>query len=134
MTSDYYSKKSISNIEAKQKLIFKETRKYLESMDVPQYIIEKMFSLSSNEIYWLTDKDLVNIARRPSWYDQLLVDRCGLNKSLENGFLTEGEAFQYAYEAKANLNQVFRCEAEFTSEEGISNIQKLLATEKKTGS
>ncbi len=39
-----------------------------------------------------------------------------------------------AYEAKANLNQVFRCEAEFTSEEGISNIQKLLATEKKTGS
>lgn len=129
-TSPYFKDKSVSNIEVQQKEIYNKTKKYLEAMDTPQYLIEKMLSLSSTEIYWLTDTDLAAIGNRPNWYDQLLVDRCQLNKSLENGYRSEGNNFKYAAEAITNLKSVFECAYIFSSDEGVKNI-KSLATNRK---
>jgi hypothetical protein len=113
----YFSKLSISQAEAKHEELMREVRAYLAARDVPQYLIEKMFALSSNEVYWLTWDDL----------DQLLVDRCKLNKQLEQGFMKEGSKFRYADEARVHIANVARCEEELTSTDGASNLRKLLS-------
>lgn len=79
------------------------------------------------EVYWLKNEDLDRIGLRSSWYDQLLVDRCSLNKRLEQGFYKEGRAFQFAEEAKTHIAQVSRCAYGITSVEATSNLRKLLA-------
>jgi len=105
----------------------RKIRGYLEEREVPQYLIEKMFSLSSDEVYWLTYNDLDRIGLRANWYDQLLVDRCKLNKQLEQGFLKEGSRFRFADEARVNIAHVAQCESHLTFTEGASNLRKLLS-------
>ena len=89
-----------------------------------------MFSLSSDEVYWLTYDDLDRIGLRANWYDQLLVDRCKLDKQLEQGFLKEGSRFRFADEARVNIAYVAQCESRLTLTDGASNLRKLLFNSK----
>ena len=57
----YFSKLSIAQAEVRHKELTRKIREYLEEREVPQYLIEKMFSLSSDEVYWLTYDDLDRI-------------------------------------------------------------------------
>ena len=59
----YFSKLSVGQAEVKHKELMREVRAYLEARDVPQHLIEKMFSLSSDEVYWLTWNDLARIGQ-----------------------------------------------------------------------
>lgn len=84
-------------------------RKYLDDAEVPKRIIEKIFSLASTEVYWLTKQDVYDIGRRANWWDQLLVDRCELDKELEINYLKYGDAYPKAADARRHLSAVNEC-------------------------
>lgn len=128
--AEYFSHLSLSEAEARHEALLGEVRKYLEKREVPQYLIEKMFLLASDEVYWLPQRDIDRIGQRASWYDQLLVDRCGLNKELERGFQREGDRFRFAKEAKENIRHVAECGADMQAAEGEANLEQILAGNK----
>jgi hypothetical protein len=123
----YFGHLSVAESEKQYGALLGRVRSYLQDREVPQYLIEKMFSLASSEVYWLTVEDLDAIGPRPSWYDQFLVDRCRLNKELEQGYMREGEAFPLAGAAKANIAAAATCEYLFTATAADANLQKLLS-------
>jgi len=73
--------------EALQKELLKQARSYLAELLVPTNIIDKMFQRASTEVYWLSDDEIEEqLGRRPPWYEQFLIARCGLDKSLEKRY------------------------------------------------
>jgi hypothetical protein len=119
---------SLSDAEKRQRSLDEQVRKYLEDHEVPRYLIERMFSLSSKEIYWLDVNDLARIGARANWWDQVLVDRCKLNKRLVQGYLDEGESFHSAAKAKQHIHDIAACGYEISGKEGEKNLLKVLRT------
>lgn len=50
--------------------------RFLEKSDVPRSLIDKMNSTSSKEIYWLSEKDIEDVGRYPSWFEEFLLAKC----------------------------------------------------------
>ena len=105
---------SVVQAESLQRDALKEARGFLESQDIPTALIDKMFQLASNEIYWLSqEKFAEQVSRRPPWYEQFLIARCGLEKSAERRyFLTSDSSI---------LGQIIAadtCGIELTAKEG----------------
>jgi hypothetical protein len=121
----YFAGLGVAEAEVKYRKLLIEVRRYLRAREVPEYLSEKMFSLASNEAYWLTREDLGRIGARPSWYDQLLVDRCNLNKQLERD-LAEGKNVGAALK---QVREVSRCAYSLGAAQGLSNLYSLLAKE-----
>ena len=105
-------------------------RLFLQDREVPQYLQERMFSLASNEIYWLTYADLDRIGPRANWFDQFMVSRCKLDKQLEQGFLAQGVSFPRAEEARANISQAATCAHNLTVEEAKGNLRRFVTMKK----
>jgi hypothetical protein len=105
-------------------------RNYLDEQQVPLYLIEKMFSLASTEIYWLSWEDLGNLGVRANWWDQVLVDRCGLDKKLEQEYLDQGGKAMRAEEARKQIHDVAVCSYEISTEARFQNLNKLLRAPK----
>src|ERR1035441_7529559 len=59
---------------------------YLHQLRVPNNLVEIMFEHASNEIHWLTNDELEQLGTRPPWYEEFLIARCGLDKSVEQRF------------------------------------------------
>jgi hypothetical protein len=80
---------SAHEAETLQRNALWQARSYLEDQDVPTSLIDKMFQQASTEIYWLSrDEIQEQLGRRPPWYEQFLIARCGLNKSLERKYFS----------------------------------------------
>ena len=60
---------------------------------------------------------------RATWYDQLLVSRCKLDKQLESGYLSSGAR---EVDFMKNLNDVANCEMDIAQTEGKANLLKLI--------
>jgi hypothetical protein len=121
---------SIKEWEVKQSALIRQVREYLRAQDVPGYLVEKMFSLSSSEAYWLTETDVNNLGPRALWYDQLLVDRCGLDKSLYENFRLNAIPEKDKDRAKAHIAEVDRCSWEQIAVEREAALRKALASRK----
>jgi hypothetical protein len=79
---------------------------YLHQLRVPNNLVEIMFEHASNEIHWLTDDELYRqLGKRPPWYEEFLIARCGLDKAVEQRFL-EDPHNQVLY---AQIVTVFAC-------------------------
>ena len=78
---------SVGEAQTLQKDVLRRARLYLEDLDVPTNLIDKMFQRASTEVYWLTQNEIEDqLGRRPPWYEQFLIARCGFNKSLERQY------------------------------------------------
>ena len=50
-----------------------------------------MFQRASSEIYWLSILDVdQQLGRRPPWYEQFLIARCGFDKALDKQYFDFG--------------------------------------------
>lgn len=82
---------SPSQAEALQRKVLREARRYLEDLDVPTNLIDAMFQRASSEIYWLSILDVdQQLGRRPPWYEQFLIARCGFDKALDKQYFDFG--------------------------------------------
>lgn len=96
-----------------------QVRGYLQSRGVPDSLIARMFSMASNEAYWLTESELDVVGSKPAWFDQYILSRCGFNSRM---FFETVLAKGYA-QAKEWAN----CEQKIMIEQGRLNIAKYLS-------
>lgn len=112
-------KLNIVEMEKKQKEVYAKAKEILISQNVPQYLIEQMFSNASDEIYLLSQKDKDAIGFRANWYEQMLVSKCGLDKKLENRYLLTNDG------ALLNkIRKVQHCELEIKAGVAYENTIK----------
>ncbi len=83
---------SAKEAEALQKDALRLARSHLEDLDVPTSLIDKMFQRASTEVHWLTrDEVEEQLGRRPPWYEQFLIARCGFSKTLERKYFATSD-------------------------------------------
>lgn len=78
---------SLRESEFKLRQLASEVRSYLAQADVPQDLIDKVFSLASTEIHWLTGSETDRLGLRAPWWEQTLIARCKLDRALEQRLL-----------------------------------------------
>jgi hypothetical protein len=78
--------------EALQNTVLRQARLYLENLQVPTSIIDKMFQRASTEVAWLTRPEIEEqLGARPPWYEQFLIARCGLDKAVERRYFQSND-------------------------------------------
>jgi hypothetical protein len=83
---------SPSQAEALQNDLFGQARSYLQELQIPTSIIDTMFQRASSEVYWLSYAELwKQIGVRPPWYEQFMIGRCDLDKSVEQRYWSTGD-------------------------------------------
>lgn len=116
---------SLADAERAQGEVEQEVRSFLRKREVPEDVMEHMFSLASDEIYWLSKNEIDRIGIRPSWYDQILVAKCGLNKTLEHGLSIYGAQFAQFDEAMGNLRSAYACERRMELPVAAANLKTI---------
>lgn len=78
--------------EVLQKDALRLARSYLEELQVPFGLIDAMIQRASTEVHWLSRYEIdEQLGRRPPWYEQFLIGRCGLDKTLERRYFATGD-------------------------------------------
>ena len=77
-------------IEAAETAALRDAERYLRDLRVPRNLIDIMFEQASTEIYWLSDDEFIHqLGRRPAWYEEFLIARCGFDKAAEERWFTD---------------------------------------------
>lgn len=74
---EYYKNLSSSEAEEKYSKARFSTETFLEKMKIPKRISEKLFTVPSNEIYWLTNEDIHDLEGEAPYFEELLLSKCG---------------------------------------------------------
>ena len=72
-----YSSLSLNEAEDGYAKVRNATSKYLIDMEVPKAYIEKMFSIASDEVYFLSDAEKNRLLVSPSAYSEWVRAKCG---------------------------------------------------------
>ena len=113
---------SPADAEALETRALLDAEEYLHKMRVPNNLVDAMFERASNEIHWLSADELYNqLGRRPPWYEELLIARCGLGK---DSYRHIGESNNADNESEV---AVLKCAHELTRPEAVKNFAKALA-------
>jgi hypothetical protein len=100
-----------------------DAEEYLHQLRVPTGLVELMFENASNEIHWLTDDELERqLGERPPWYEEFLIARCGLDKSVERRYLAGNN-----HALLSQMVTVDQCGGELTRPDAVKNFSKALA-------
>jgi hypothetical protein len=67
-----------------------------------------------------------SIGIRANWWDQVLVDRCQLNKKLEFEYLSDGNESPRAAEARKHIHDVAVCAYSISADDRLKNLEQLL--------
>lgn len=113
---EYFANLTPEQAEAKYAQMSKSVRTFLVEKGVPNALIERMFSLASNEVYWLNGSDLEDLGNSPAWFDQYLVAKCGFNNRMFN------EAAARHDEAQAK--KWARCATDIEYAQGLIAVEK----------
>jgi ATP-dependent protease ClpP protease subunit len=73
----------------------------LDDNGVPQALKDKMNRTSSNDIYWLSDEEVLTLGEHPAWYEELLIAKCDYGK-----FLKSEKEFFSGKDNDANANKL----------------------------
>jgi len=74
---EIYSSLSLNETEDGYAKVRNATRKYLTNMEVPTAYIEKMFSIPSDEVYFLSESEKNRLMVSPSAYSEWVRAKCG---------------------------------------------------------
>lgn len=82
-----------------------EVRAWLAGVGVPGRYVEKMFSVSSKEMYRLSEDDILGIGSRAHWYDELAIANCGPDPTKQRKYNSK-EDFEREYVAYFKAREV----------------------------
>lgn len=120
----YFQALSATQVQAKYAELDREARQYLEEVRFPQYLIERMFSTSSRDVYWLTDSDTSAIGEMPPWHHEMALARCEYAKM---------DRARTSEEADAYLKQYGGCLAALVRPEKFQFIDEVLGSTRNDG-
>jgi hypothetical protein len=86
-SKEYFEGLSASDAQQKYLTMAKQVREYLKDMDVPQNLVDKMFSTASDEIEYLDEKTVKSMKKVP-FFDEWVKASCGEN-------LTDDESYEH---------------------------------------
>lgn len=77
----FYDKKGFASLSAEEaaeayKKVDRAVRVYLLEMGVPIKWIDKMFSISSGDVYWLSQSEIHELSGRTPFYDEWMRAKC----------------------------------------------------------
>ncbi|WP_156612436.1 hypothetical protein [Paramagnetospirillum marisnigri] len=130
LRKDIVSKMSPGEAMAEQKKAISYTRDRLTELGVPAQLIDKMISHSSDELYILTEAEiLIDIGHYSNWYEQYLISRCNLRKHDVNSY------FQPKKDSRAYGNSILatkivdaeKCGHKLSAAEYITYLQRFLS-------
>ena len=49
----------------------------MQRLSVPIALVERLFGLPAEQVYWLSQEDLAALGARQAWFDDYLAARCG---------------------------------------------------------
>lgn len=84
-----YSNPSPTELSRNQNRIMGIVRDYLMQEGMPSALIEKMFQYSSQEVYWVTQMEALELPGYAGWWDEMLISRCGKKSWQESIFQNE---------------------------------------------
>jgi hypothetical protein len=118
---------NIKDYESSYNELKKGVRQYCYDMDVPTFIVEKMFSISSHDIYYLTGEELSQLGAHPAyheWINAKCPNRLSDQESLDylNSFLFP-ERFSKGY-----IDYIKRKDTEYYKCENIVRWEQLRQT------
>lgn len=100
---------SPADAEKVQTAILASARRYLQENNVPAYLIEEMFRRASNDVYWLSPRDVTYLGERSRWFDQYLVAKCSWNDRVEQAALRGDSEYEAPFKGMmACLDRVTR--------------------------
>ncbi|TKB08402.1 hypothetical protein [Desulforhopalus sp. IMCC35007] len=73
---EHYASLSLNEAEGGYAKVRNATRKYLVDMEVPTAYIEKMFSISSDDVYFLSETEKESLLVSPSAYSEWVRAKC----------------------------------------------------------
>jgi hypothetical protein len=114
---------SPSAAEALETRALLDAETYLHQLRVPNRLVDEMFENASTEIHWLSYSELSELGRRPPWYEEFLIARCGLDKAAEERFIEDPENNKALL---SGIMSAFRCGLDLTLPEATKNLKKAL--------
>lgn len=130
---------SLPDAEKKYKVLHAITRRYLEEMGMPTAAIEKMFSISSDDVYYLTPQDKARVLVGPSAYSEWVRAKCSPPTASEwELFTARGFNIFHRYDDRpptdpaywaflSKLDQAEKCESDLVKDvrqEALSKFTK----------
>jgi len=115
---------SVADADSYQAAAFREMRAFMESVDVPSSLIERMFSTSSLEIHWLGMPGEEISRLRPS-FEQFLIARCNYDPRNHRKAIEQRDD-----SAKKELVASLNCGTRLTQNEAEAFVFRTLRTEK----
>jgi ATP-dependent protease ClpP protease subunit len=107
--SNYYKKLSIKDSQREYDKLSVNFLNFISKQGLPNSLSEKLMATSSDEIYWLSSKDISLIGLWPPYYAEKLIANC---PKLD--------------ETMASMKAVNICEKRITYNERVNNIDKLI--------
>jgi hypothetical protein len=111
---------NLSSPDNSQSQIMKRVSSYLEDQMVPRRLIDLMMTRPSNEIYWLTEEDLMQLGDYPPPVEEFLIQKCGYFRQYSR--LRRGNA-----DDKARLKSIIGCIGQETAIIGAEGIAAISA-------
>jgi hypothetical protein len=109
----------------KSELQLTTVRDFLTENEVPTELIEKMFSLSPDQIYWLDAAEAERLGRRPHWFDQNLMAKCRF--SSKQFFEAIGRVEKGAASERSKVQQWTECQDGVQEDMSMQNFDKVFA-------
>ena len=78
-----YKNLSATEAEKRYSKAKNTAEKYLQNMGVPDNLIHKSFTVSSKDVYFLTEDEINLLTGTAPFYDELLISRCGSHDEKE---------------------------------------------------
>jgi hypothetical protein len=126
LSRDTLQKLTPREAAAAEAAALKDAEAYLRELRVPRHLIDEMFENASTEIHWLSDEELMHeLGRRPPWYEEFLIARCGLDKAAEDLYFHQPDSLPYSDLYASELHAADRCGQELTIEEAKSSYYKV---------
>lgn len=125
----------VKDYEAYYNELKKGARQYCYDMDVPTPIVEKMFSISSREIYTLTPEEVAQLGKHPA-YDEWINSKCpdsligkerqDYDAYVSSGFKNMGYSAGYIDYLKRKNSKYEQCEDAVRWEQFKKTVSKYL--------
>lgn len=109
-------------------VVYAQARTWLVNEMVPQYLIDRMFAHTSQEVYWLTFDDISRLGDRAPWYEEWLLARCPDYVAVSRRFMQNGGHRSPAI--RAALDAQLECEADAVAPEQRAVLERWRAAAK----
>lgn len=89
---------------AKQRAAMARLRGYLVERNVPQRLVDEMMARPSNDVYWMTDHDIIELGNYSPEAEELYVANCDYRRNFTVSALQAGMSVAQAAEAQDKLS------------------------------